>query len=61
VFDDTKDWWFDCDEHACTGEHEGRYQPGWYSVNVPKTGTQIEVTRVRDGGRVIEVEVRPVE
>jgi immune inhibitor A len=61
VFDDTEDWWTDCDEHACTGEHAGRYQPGWNSVNVPKTGTQIEVMRVRDGGRIIEVEVRPAE
>jgi immune inhibitor A len=43
VFDDTRDWWFDCDADACTGSHQGRYQPGWTGVDVPKTGTTITV------------------
>ena len=49
VFNDMRDWWFDQDEHS-TGEHVGRYQPGWNSVDVPKTGTKIRVVRVRDNG-----------
>jgi immune inhibitor A len=44
LFDDTQDWWFNADQHDATGDHQGRYQPGWYSVDVPKTGTTIEVT-----------------
>ena len=43
TFDDTKTWWRNCDWHACTGSHTGRYQPGWSGVKVPKTGTTITV------------------
>jgi immune inhibitor A len=43
TFDDTKTYWFDSDSHGATGSHPGRYQPGWYSVDVPKTGTTITV------------------
>ncbi len=57
MFDDTKTWWFDSDEHATTGEHAGRYQPGWYGVNPPKTGTTIRV--VSDKHDVMTVEVAP--
>jgi immune inhibitor A len=46
TFDDTRPWWFGRDEHADTGHHEGRYQPGWYSVNVPETGTTIKIKKV---------------
>ncbi len=50
-FDDTKTWWFDNDEHASsTDEHPGHYQPGWYSVDVPKTGTTIKVVKVDKAG-----------
>ena len=35
VFDDTLDWWFD-ERRAQHGGHPGRYQPGWYSVDVPE-------------------------
>ena len=38
-FDDTRSYWSDSDRHASTGNHKGRYQPGWYSVDVPNTGT----------------------
>jgi immune inhibitor A len=48
VFDDTLDYWTDCDEHGCTGSHPGRYQPGWYSVAVPKTGTTVQVLEMVD-------------
>jgi immune inhibitor A len=49
LFDDMKNWWFDSDEHSL-GEHEGHYQPGWYSVDVPKTGTTIRVVKVNKAG-----------
>ena len=43
VFDDSMNWWFNQDQHASTGNHVGRYQPGWVGVNVPNTGTIITV------------------
>ncbi|HET6562461.1 MAG TPA: immune inhibitor A domain-containing protein [Marmoricola sp.] len=46
TFDDTSRWWYNRDEHAATGHHDGRYQPGWYSVNVPETGTTVKVGKV---------------
>ena len=45
MFDDTANWWFNADQHAATGAHDGRYQPGWYGVEVPKTGTTIKVAK----------------
>jgi len=61
VFDDRNNYWFDCDAHACTGAHVGRYQPGWNSVNVPKTGTQIRVKSVSAQGNFMQVEVSPAK
>ncbi len=52
TFDDTKAWWFDCDQHACTGKHQGRYQPGWTGVDVPKTGTTITVNGATTGSHL---------
>ena len=49
------------DEHAATGSHVGRYQPGWNSVQVPKTGTQIRVKSVSGQGKLMQVEVRPAK
>ena len=49
VFDDTLDWWYSNDEHS-SGVHPGHYQPGWYSVDVPKTGTRIKVVKVSKKG-----------
>jgi immune inhibitor A len=46
IFDDSRTYWYDCDEHACTGDHSGHYQPGWSSVDVPNTGTRIKVIGV---------------
>ena len=57
VFDDTRTWWFDSDAHGATGEHPGRYQPGWYSVDVPKTGTTVRVVSDKHG--LMNVEVAP--
>jgi immune inhibitor A len=59
VFNDLNDYWFNADEHAATGSHVGRYQPGWNSVKVPKTGTQIRVKSVSAQGRMMQVEVGP--
>ncbi|MGH3658907.1 MAG: hypothetical protein ACRDUA_19815, partial [Micromonosporaceae bacterium] len=56
LFDDLEDWWFDSDEHS-TGEHEGHYQPGWYSVDVPKTGTTVRVVRVNKNTGVMTIRV----
>lgn len=52
TFDDTKDWWFDCDADACTGSHQGRYQPGWTGVKVPNTGTKITVNGATTNGHL---------
>ena len=55
VFDDTLDWWFSNDEHGI-GDHPGFYEPEWYGVDVPKTGTVIEVRKVqKDKDLVIKV------
>jgi immune inhibitor A len=56
VFDDTLDWWFDRDEQA-VGEHPGHYQPGWFGVNVPKTGTKIRVVKIDKKTGVMTVKV----
>ncbi len=53
LFDDTMDWWYGFDEHGST--HPGRYQPGWYSVDVPKTGTTVRVVSEKDGILVVKV------
>ena len=55
LFDDTLDWWYNRDEHTVT-THPGRYQPGWYGVDVPKTGTTIRVVKV-DKNKVMTVRV----
>ncbi|WP_395659525.1 immune inhibitor A domain-containing protein [Nocardioides sp.] len=49
VFDDTLDWWFGGDEHG-SGDHPGFYEPEWYSVDVPNTGTTIKVVKVSKSG-----------
>jgi immune inhibitor A len=59
TFDDTKDWWFNADEHASTGSHTGRYQPGWNGVKVPKTGTTITVKSGGPQSAFLQVEVAP--
>ena len=46
VFSDANNPWSDCDGDACTGAHPGRYQPGWYSVDIPNTGTKVRVKSV---------------
>ena len=58
VFDDTKDYWSNSDGDGVTGSHDGRYQPGWYGVAVPKTGTTIRVKSVATTG-FMQLEVAP--
>ncbi|RYB96170.1 M6 family metalloprotease domain-containing protein [Nocardioides glacieisoli] len=55
LFDDTRTYWFNSDEHGATGSHPGRYQPGWYSVDVPKTGTTLRVTANTGDALVVKV------
>ena len=50
LFDDMQSWWSDTDEHTGSSGHPGHYQPGWYSVDVPMTGTTIRVVRVNRAG-----------
>jgi immune inhibitor A len=57
LFDDSKTYWTDCDAHACTGDHAGRYQPGWSSVDVPDTGTTVRVLETSSNGTVMKVGV----
>ena len=56
VFDDTMDWWFSSDEHG-TDDHPGFYEPEWYSVDVPKTGTTVRVVKVNQRTKVMTVRV----
>jgi immune inhibitor A len=48
LFSDRRNYWYDFDEHG--SQHAGRYQPGWYSVDVPNTGTRIRVMDVDRNG-----------
>lgn len=51
VFDDRLTWWYGSDEHG-GATHPGRYKPGWYSVNPPKTGTTMRVEDFQGNGTV---------
>ena len=59
MFDDTKTWWFNTDGDGATGSHIGRYQPGWYGVDVPKTGTTIRVVSSSRQGNQLNLVVAP--
>jgi len=55
---DTWDWWYDSDEHASgTETHPGHYQPGWFSADVPTTGTTIPVVKVGKRTGVMTIRV----
>ncbi|MDQ3664092.1 MAG: immune inhibitor A [Actinomycetota bacterium] len=58
VFNDRLNWWFDSDEHGLE-THPGRYQPGWYGVDVPKTGTKVRVVDVNINTGKMTVEATP--
>ena len=57
MFDDTQSWWSGTDGHEVGGIHPGRYQPGWYGVDVPDTGTTIRVVSDKKG--ILRVAVAP--
>ena len=59
VFNDMLNWWFPTDGHSAASH--GRYQPGWMSVNVPKTGTYIRVKNTSAHDGFMQVEVGPVK
>jgi immune inhibitor A len=57
IFDDSRSYWTDCDAHACTDAHAGRYQPGWASVDVPNTGTRVKVVSISGNKAFMTVKV----
>jgi immune inhibitor A len=59
TFDDRNTYWFATDGHTTgpNGTHVGRYQPGWYSVDVPKTGTTITVVSQSKQGNQLNLQV----
>ncbi|MGH3335123.1 MAG: M6 family metalloprotease domain-containing protein, partial [Nocardioides sp.] len=57
TFDDTGVWWYASDGHVKKGAHPGRYQPGWYGVDPPSTGTTISVQS--SSGSAMTVKVAP--
>jgi immune inhibitor A len=60
VFDDRRDYWFAVDAHSDSDGHVGRYQPGWYGVKVPKTGTLVRIQSINSNG-VMRVHVAPAK
>ena len=62
LFNDLLDWWSADDGHlGADGKHVGRHQPGWLSVNVPKTGTTIRVQGISDNGFFAQIQVAPAK
>ncbi len=57
VFDDRQTWWYASDGH--TPESHGRYQVGWSGVDVPKTGTTIQVRNTADHGFYMFIDIGP--
>jgi immune inhibitor A len=57
VFDDVKSWWTSAD----AGDALGHYQAAWAGVNVPKTGTQINVKGPVSWDGYVNVEVKPAK
>jgi immune inhibitor A len=56
VFDDLQTWWFAGDGHSAASH--GRYQVGWTSVNVPKSGTSIRIKN-QFTNKIAKIEVGP--
>ena len=54
VFDDRNDFWTADDGHDHSAQ---RYQPGWNSVKVPKTGTKIRIVNYSAQGNFMQVNV----
>jgi immune inhibitor A len=61
TFNDLNSYWSNDDGHGATGSHAGRYQPGWYGVDVPKTGTTITVKSISAQGALMQVQVAPAK
>jgi immune inhibitor A len=55
LFDDTQSWWTAAD----AGDALGHYQAKWVGVNVPKTGTKVEVLGTTKKDLSIDVMVTP--
>jgi immune inhibitor A len=55
LFDDTQNWWTASDPGNALGNH----QAGWIGVNVPKTGTKVEVKGSTKKDYSVQIEVTP--
>jgi immune inhibitor A len=57
LFDDTKSWWTASDPGNALGNH----QAGWIGVNVPTSGTRVEVKGNTKKDYSVEIEVTPAK
>ena len=55
VFDDTQNWWTATDP----GDALGHYQAAWLGVNVPHTGTRVDVNGTTKKDDSVNIEVTP--
>ena len=55
LFDDMQSWWTKSDP----GDALGNHQAGWTSVNVPKTGTKVQVKGETKKDWSVNIEVTP--
>jgi immune inhibitor A len=55
TFDDTKSWWTASDP----GDSLGHYQASWSSVDVPKTGTTVDIKGHVKKDHSVDIEVTP--
>jgi immune inhibitor A len=55
LFDDTQSWWTASDPGNALGKH----QAGWIGVNVPKTGTKVQVNGNTKKDYSVNIEVTP--
>ena len=55
VFDDTRSWWTASDP----GDALGHYLAAWVGVDVPKTGTAVEIKGNTKKDDSVNIEIRP--
>jgi immune inhibitor A len=55
LFDDTQSWWTASDP----GDALGKHQAGWIGVNVPKTGTKVQINGNTKKDSSVNIEVTP--
>ena len=57
LFDDMQNWWTASDP----GDALGKHQAGWIGVNVPKTGTKVEVKGDTKKDYSVDIEITPAK